>query len=86
MQRRINFRTGHGKESYNVTKVTKVKTLCSGRLQGTPLAPRGSEPLLLEPCTSGKRGGERQFIGRFKAAAGRNAARDTRERDRLVLK
>ena len=40
----------------------------------------------LEPCTPRKRGGERQFIGRFKAAAGRNAAGDTRERDRLVLK
>src|SRR5262249_4048878 len=47
VQRWIDLRAGHGKESYNVKKVTKVKTFCSGRLYWNAVGVRGSEPLPL---------------------------------------
>ena len=80
------FAQDMAKKVTTLQKLQKLKRSAAGDSRVRRWRPGGSEPLPLEPCTPRKRGRERQFIGRFKAAAGRNATRDTRERDRFVLK
>src|SRR5207249_9158577 len=52
---------------------------------GTPLASRGIERLPLQFSAPRKRSRERQFIGRFKSSAGRNATGNPRKADWFVL-
>ena len=79
------FAQDMAKKVTTLQKLQKLKRSAAGDSRVRRWRPGGSEPLPLEPCTPRKRGEERQFIGRFKAAAGRNAAGNTCEADWFVL-